>query len=302
MAETCKRSMNKKRILLFGGTGLIGTRIQQLLDTYTVIAPKREEVNLEDPYVVEKVVSEADCDVVVYAAGVTNQDFAENNREYTLKINAEIVKYITKETSAKSIPLIYFSTDAVFKGNRLNKPYSETDHIDPINYYGLTKAKGEEVVLNASSKNLILRLVSVYTSSYPQKVDFARRILHDLSQNAACFGITDQYFNPTFSDNAVYGLSRAIEKKISGILHVAARDCISNYNLARRIARKFNYDDKLILPISFHEFFQEKAAKRAQFSCLGTDYSQKILSNYVFRSNSENIDIFYKQYSNTKQL
>lgn len=288
-------------MLMFGGSGLLGTRIRELLSTrYLIVAPVRADVDLMVRNDVEKMIEKMEPDVIVYAAGETNVDIVEKNREYAMKINNEVVSWIAKRADFNSIPLIYFSSDAVFKGNQSERPYKETDAVFPINYYGATKAKGEEAVYNASDKNLIIRLIILYTSVFPYKLDFARNILKKLSGKLPCYGIIDLYCNPTFSDDAVYGLSAAIDKNVSGILHFGATDYVTNYHLAQEIALRFGYEKDLILPTSLLSFFKGKIAKRPSYAWLDTTKAQKLLGKGILHTNSQNVARFHKTFLHFK--
>lgn len=284
-------------MLLFGGSGLLGTRIRELLSSrYAIVAPVRAEVDLMFQNDVEKVIEKTESDVIVYAAGETNVDMAEKNREYSMKINKDAISWIVKRAAFNQIPVIYFSTDAVFKGDKSESPYKETDTISPINYYGFTKAKGEDSVLSVSEKNLVIRLINLYTSFFSGKPDFARNILDKLSRRERCFGIVDQYFNPTFSNDAVCGLSLAIDKKISGILHLGATDYLSNYHFAQQIAYMFGYDKTAISPITLSDFFKGKKAKRAKYAWLNVAKAQKIFGQNLLHTNNQNLEIFHAKF------
>ena len=239
--------MKSTKIILFGSTGLVGSRIIELLSkTYEIVNPTRDEVDLNKDYEIEKFLGKNQADYIVYAAGVTRQDQAEEEKDLALRLNATVPKIIAEIASKNSTPLIYFSTDAVFDGNKSDSPYREEDLIKPVNYYGFTKAYGEEAVLLKSDRNLILRLISVYTGHYEKKIDFARRALLKLSVNEHYEGITDLLFNPTYSDDAVNSLKCAIAKKASGVFHIGSSDIISNYEFMILLAESFSINKKLI--------------------------------------------------------
>jgi dTDP-4-dehydrorhamnose reductase len=282
----------KKKMLLFGGTGLIGSRIKLLLNNYDIYAPNRSEVDITKSIAMEKVVAEYKYDLIVYAAGITNQDIAESNKELTCIINTKAIEWIAKAAAANKIPVVYFSTDAVFPGTK-KSPYTEKDNPAPINYYGKTKLAGEEAVLSASSKNL--RLISVYTGSPHHKTDFARLILRNLSAGKSCYGITDQYFNPGFADNIVLSMNLLVNKKASAILHLGSTDYLTNYEFTKHIAKKFSLNEKMIKKIKLKDFFSERVAKRGKYAWLDSTLSQKILGVGVLQTNQQNIDLFYKQ-------
>ena len=283
-------------MLLFGGTGLIGTRIQELLlEKYNIIAPNRMELDLMNKRAIKSFIGNRKFHVIVYAAGVTKQDVAERKHEIADKLNSLAVGWIANIARLTSTPVVYFSTDAVFKGDKDDSPYRETDKVEPVNYYGISKARGENLVLSTSNNNLVLRLSSVFTGKYERKIDLARKIVEKLSKREECFGIIDQFMTLTFSDDAAFGLLSAIKKNIKGILHLSSTDSISNYNFARLIAIKFNYDENLVIPCKMDEVVKD-GGKRSKDGWLDTTKAQKVLGKNILHSNTQNISKFFLQY------
>ncbi len=284
--------MKKKKILIFGGSGLVGKSLyMQFKDKYEILAPTRQDCDLLRNTSINKFLSGKEFDVIIYAAGITNQDICEKQKKLAIRINALATATIASIAEARQIPLVYFSTDAVFSGSR-EEIRKEQSKVNPVNYYGYTKAEGEKAVL-AYHKNTVIRLISVYSNNFEIKLDFARRIVKDLDEKGITFGIIDQYFNPTYVTNICNGLARVVNDGISGVLHIASSDCISNYEFTMLVAKRYGYASDSVKPIRFLDFTTSKISKRGQYCCLDVEYSRKILGNGVFSSNKENIDSFY---------
>ena len=110
-------------------------------------------------------------DVVVHAATLTDVDKCELNKELAWKVNVEGTRNIVEAAKNAGSFLVYISTDYVFSGDKGN--YKETDKPGPINYYGLTKLKAEEIV--QTQKEYFIGRPSVIYGSTPAagKVNFA---------------------------------------------------------------------------------------------------------------------------------
>jgi len=293
--------MKSTKIILFGATGMVGSRIVELFsEKLEIVSPSRFDVNLTSDNQIQKYLDKNRADYIVYAAGITRQDQAEEDKDLALKLNSQVPKLIAKIASTKSTPLVYFSTDAVFDGNKADSPYLEGDSVNPVNFYGVTKANGEYAVLSEDKHNLVLRLISVYTGKFEKKTDFVRRALFNLNNNREVYGISDLYFNPTFVDSAAFALLESMEKKASGILHIGSSDTITNYEFMKLIVATFKFRNDLLKPIKFKNFFKGHAAKRGQFTWLDTNKGQEILGRKLFLTNKQSIINFFNSYSKIK--
>lgn len=266
--------MNKdsnRKIIVYGGTGLVGSRIVELLSSsFEIIAPSHSEVDLLNKNVVEKHLKKNSPNAIIYAAGLTSIDECEKNPDHAYLLNAKIPGFIAEKVAVLNIPLFYFSTNAVFDGANNRHPYKENDKPNPISTYGKTKLLGEEYVLSASYQNIIIRIIMVYPSNFNKKLDFARNIVKNLKANNKTYGITDQIINPIFVDDVIIALKRMLRKKITGIYHLGAIDYLTNYEFAIKIANVFHLNSSLILPITLDNFFKNSLGKRTKFSWLDT--------------------------------
>lgn len=287
--------MYSRKILLFGGSGMLGTRIRDLLSSeYDIDAPKRINVDLTVKKMVESFIAEKMPNVIVYAAGIASQVSAEQNKSLAKQLNAISAGWVAKSARQNGIPVIYFSTDAVFKGDKRDRPYTEEDRIQPVNYYGLTKAKGEENVLSQSSKNTVIRVESLYTAVFQKKTDFVRNMCESFQKHKEVIGIEDQVFTPTFNDNAVQALKKVVDLNLSGIFHVASKDAILNCKFVELVANEFGFSQGLIKKVKFKDYFND-GIKRGQYCWLDTSKANKTFGKEIIVENNESIKRFALQ-------
>ncbi len=285
-----------KKVLLLGGAGLVGTRIRDLFSTtFRIVSPFHAELDVTNHAAVKLFIAAQQPDVIIYAAGITNPDKAEEYREEAFAVNAEAPRMIAAIAKETKIKLLYLSTDAVFNGSGRH-PFKEDDQTDPVNYYGYTKRKGEEFVLRASDTNSVLRLITVYSDFFSGKKDIARLAIDAFIRRESFAGIMDQYFSPTYVDHVVYAVAQVINKNVSGILHIGARDCISNYAFVSLLAKLGGFEDARITSVSFTEFYKDKKAKRSNYACLDTAKALSILDNSCIVPIAEGLRLFLKNY------
>ena len=133
----------------------------------------RPEIDLTDVNTVSALVARVRPDLVVNAAAYTAVDKAESESALAYAVNAAGAEHAARACASYSIPIIHISTDYVFDGAK-DGPYLEGDPTGPINVYGLTKLEGEQRVMNACERHLILRTAWVYS---PWGANFVKTML-----------------------------------------------------------------------------------------------------------------------------
>lgn len=295
MLNVISEEMKKKKTLIFGGSGLVGSRISELLsDRITVFSPTRKEVDINEIDQVKRAINNIMPDWIIYAAGVTNPDEAEQQKEHAMAINATVPGVITKIARTSKIPMLYFSSDSVFSGAQMDRPYTEDDSLDPVNFYGLTKKIGEEYVLDAFQKNCVVRIITVYSHFSKKKLDIARLAVQSFQQSNSFSGIIDQYMNPTYVDDIAKGVSRIIERDINGVLHFGASDFMTNYDFIKTIAHSCGFGSAKVQRVTLKTFNKNKNAKRGQYVWLNTNKARNLLGEDTISSISEGISRFWQ--------
>ena len=275
----------KQKILVYGITGMTGTRLAELLKSkFRIIGPPHSHLDLTNKSQVLKNIKDVAPDQIIYLAGITKVDEAQQNKKLAFLLNAQVPESIAKISVKLNIPVNYISTDAVFDGRKKGKMYREKDKTNPISVYGKSKLAGEKVILAASKQNSVIRTIMIYSSYFPNRKDFARSALEFLKNKRQFSGIIDQVINPTFVDDLVWAIVKIIEKRPGGIYHVASTDYTSNYGFVRKIAEAFKLDKTLITKTTFKEFFKDKPAPRQQYSVLSTNKFVKEFSAGVLHS------------------
>ncbi len=300
MSKGKTTSSRKQKILVYGITGLLGSRIKDLLsEKYKIIAPPHSHLNLSKLKEVEKNIDETMPDQIVYAAGLTKVDYCQLHPKEAYALNFIAAKTIAQRAAPLGIPVHYISTDAVFDGKKTQKPYRETDKTKPISVYGKSKLAGEEAILEASPKNSVIRTIMLYSSSFPHKKDFARLAYESLKNGEKFIALKDQIINPTLVDDLVHSIDKILQKKASGVYHVAATDYTTNFEFVEKIAKAFKFDKGLIISERFDEFFKDKPAPRAKFCWLDIAKFEKEFGKNTLHTLDKSITIFKKQIEKT---
>ncbi len=262
-----------KRILVFGGSGLVGSNFINLYSkNFEISAPDASSVDILNKDQVAKVTQEFNPDVVVNFAAYTQVEKAESQKDdkngicYLLNaIGAKNVAEVVKEFDKK---LIHISTDYVFDGTKEEGSYTENDKPNPINWYGQTKYFGEQFVLESGCKFTIVRISMPFSPFYELKKDVARFFLDQLRNGNQIRAIEDQRITPTLVSDIAVALKTIIESDVTGLYHVSSTDNVTPLEFAKTIAEVFKLNYSLINPISFDEYNKTKTVKMLKFSWL----------------------------------
>ena len=275
------------KLIITGASGLLGSKLCEVAvrKNHEVYAAYNQhkplhgtpvQFDVSNKNAVEKIFQKINPEAVVHAAALTNVDKCETQKELAWKINVEGTENITKSCKKHQSFLIHISTDYVFDGEK--GMYKETDKPSPINHYGLTKLKGEEHVKNLLDDYCIARASVIY-GSIPAtgKINFALWLLNKLKRKEKVKIVTDQWNSPTLNTNLANMILEVLERKLTGIFHLAGATRISRHEFARLLAENFSLDENFITPVSSEEI--KWIAKRPKDSSLNVNKAYQALKN-----------------------
>jgi dTDP-4-dehydrorhamnose reductase len=274
------------KLLITGASGLYGSKLAELavarnFEVYSCDVQELQvcgnfvKFDVSNKELVNEAFQRVKPDVVVHAATLTDVDKCELNKELAWKINVEGTKNILEAAKSAGSFLIYISTDYVFNGEKGN--YKESDKPDPINYYGLTKLKAEELV-KAQAEYFIARPSVIYGSTPAAgKVNFALWLIDTLGKGERVKIVTNQWNTPTLNTNLAEMTMEVVERRLTGTFHLCGATRVSRFQFAELIAEAFGLDKSLIDPALSSQF--KWPAKRPMDSSLDTSKAQKTLKN-----------------------
>ena len=229
------------KILLLGANGQVGTELQRtLLVLGELKSCTRAQANLKDLQGLRSLIQDYQPNVIVNAAAYTAVDRAESDKNQAELINSTAVGVMAQEAKNLDAWLVHYSTDYVFDGEKLDA-YVESDPTNPINVYGSTKCKGEELIAGSGCKHLIFRTSWVY-GSYGS--NFAGNMIRLFQEKDELSVVSDQIGVPTsaelIADITSVCLMQALRKNtdLSGIYHLAPSGNTSWYGFAQYLLEK----------------------------------------------------------------
>lgn len=173
--------------------------------------------------------------LLINCVALTHLAECERNKDLAERLNARLPEALAEAVEEQGIDFIHFSSDQVFDG-RKRKPYQEGDPLRPVNWYGRTKQSAEEGIGKRNSKALIVRTNIVGFRDRKGNLPFAEWLCQSLIEGKEITLFEDYVTSPIHVRDLSDLVRRAYDAHLSGILHLAARDSVSKYELGYKFA------------------------------------------------------------------
>ena len=266
-------------ILVTGSNGQLGWELGQLAKSYPAfkfVLVDRSQLDLAFPETFEKMIQTIAPDCIVNTAAYTAVDKSETEKDLSYTVNATAVQTLASICKNLAIPFMTYSTDYVFDGEA-TQPYSTATKVDPVNYYGSTKAAGEAMAMEANEDTIIIRTSWVFSSHGNNFVKTMMRLMKERDQLNI---VADQKGRPTYAKDLAMATMKIIEalhagKTIKGIYHFANQGETTWYDFAAKIKAIAGLTCDL-QPIETKDF--PTPAKRPAYSVLDTSRLEEALS------------------------
>ena len=255
-----------KKIIITGSNGLLGQNLTTLLlkekEKYQVTGFSRGKnrsgrkdfkyvsIDLTDKNHLIKELNKIQPNVIVNTVAMTQVDQCEMQRDRCDALNVSVLDSLIQFSEKSNVHLVHLSTDFIFDGYKKGY-YKETDLPNPLNYYGLSKLKAENKLINSNTNHTILRTILVYGKVLDMsRTNIVLWVKESLEAGKLINVVNDQYRMPTYVVNLAEACKAVIEKNKKGIFNVSSTQLLSIYDIAKQIAETFNLNKELISPIS----------------------------------------------------
>lgn len=233
--------MTKPIILVTGSTGQLGSELQELAPQYPQFKFcffSRSQLAIENGEEVERAFALLRPQYVINCAAYTAVDKAESEKEQALAVNATAVGLLANASKRFGARFIHISTDYVFDGTS-REPLKEDSPVAPVNFYGETKLRGEQVATKENSDSIIIRTSWVY-SAYGK--NFVKTMLRLMAEKESISVVADQWGSPTYAADLAQAILHIIEGKQwhPGIYHFSNEGVINWAQFAEAIGTLTN--------------------------------------------------------------
>lgn len=214
-------------------------------------------------------------DLVINTAAFHNVDQCEDEAPSAFMVNTMGVKNLAAVCRDMNIPLMHFSTDYIFDGNK-KEPYVETDCARPISLYGISKLAGEQVIQYMLEKYYIVRLSGLYGLADcvgKKSGNFVEMMIKLAKKEKIIKVVNDQVLTPTSSKDVAEKLFELIRTGKYGIYHMTNTGSCSWYEFTCEIFKLMKLTTR-VLPTTTEEFGAR--AGRPKYSVLDNFNLRKI--------------------------
>lgn len=254
------RTKSSNLILVTGASGLLGANLVlhmrqcdkdviAIYHRHKFVAQGVEslQADLTDKHMVSDLLQCLQPDWIIHCAALTNVDWCEEHPADTHRVNVEMSRDLAVAAHRVGAGLVYISTDSVFDGK--SGHYSEEDAPAPVNVYAESKLAGEEAVRSELERSLIVR-TNIYGWNMQEKHSLAEWILNRLELDQPVPGFYDVIFTPTLVNDLSEIILDMIERRLTGLYHVAGSQPCSKYEFALQLADVFGLQKQSVQPVS----------------------------------------------------
>jgi dTDP-4-dehydrorhamnose reductase len=157
-------------------------------------------------------------------------------------INAHGPSLLAEAADTLQATLVHYSTDFVFDGET-NRPYSESDPVNPLSVYGASKKAGEDAV-RQTRRHYILRLESLFggtgLAGHRATVDF---LIDSIVTGGTVRVVADRTVTPSYTPDVVGATLALIERPDDdgyGTYHCVNSGSTTWLELTEEIARELS--------------------------------------------------------------
>lgn len=252
----------------------------------------RNRLDITNSSNLKKVLDKLKVDTIINCAAYTDVNKAEIEKKTSKLINFEAVGFLAKYCCEKKIQLIHISTDYVFDGNK-KVPYLESDKKNPVNFYGITKAEGENIFLKYKLKNSIIIRTSWLYSEF--NYNFINQIIDKVKTNKNIEITTEETGSLTNANDlakVIIEILPKIQSKVPEIYHFSNSGFSTRFEIAYKINELLNGSSK----VEYNNKYDKKVI-RPKFSALD---SNKICNRFNINNHNwlDSLKVYLKYYQN----
>jgi dTDP-4-dehydrorhamnose reductase len=258
------------KTLILGSSGQLGQDLMRTLGEEAV-GLTHADVDVTDGISVSRIVREHHPDWVINTAAFHRVDDCELNPTFAFAVNAIGAANVARAAAETGAGVVFFSTDYVFSGEGRSRhdPHTESSKPDPRNVYGTSKVAGEQLVMNANPRHLVIRSAGLYGTATSRKGWTFPELMVSKGQNDGWVKVvTDQVLSPTYTHDLAETTQALMERDACGLFHLTNEGECSWYDFAQAT---FDITGIAVNLEPAATITGERRAKRPSYSALASE-------------------------------
>jgi len=228
------------RVVIIGANGQLAHDLAPALAEagHEVVGLTHAQVEVADLDSVRSALRAAEPELVINTSAYHKVDEVEDNPTHAFEVNATGPRSLAIACTEAHAVLVHLSTDYVFSG-RKRRPYVESDAVDPVNIYGVSKAGGEMILRYLWPRHFIVRSSGLYglAGSSGKGGNFVETMLRLAREGKSIKVVNDQTLTPTSTRALAGQIVALVGTEAFGTYHATCQGECSWYDFAVEIFR-----------------------------------------------------------------
>lgn len=218
------------KVLVVGANGQLAQSLIRSAPAGVQCVPlTRTELDIADETAVYRAVEKHQPHIIFNGAAYNLVDKAEGEGAAgAIEINTLGVANLARAGRDAGVPLVHFSTDYVFDGQK-QTPYVETDATRPLSIYAASKLAGENITLACNPQNFAVRVCRLFGPTHADGAgslkkpsgNFPLLMLRLARERGKVRVVNDQIGTPTYTPDLACGVWQLIENSSGGLFHLS---------------------------------------------------------------------------------
>lgn len=278
-----------KKLLITGGSGFVGSYLTRLavknyevFSVYSKHVPNSNDasiiqLDLTDLYKIQTALDKINPHAIIHTAAISKPDECEKFRERTEQVNISATIALAEWAQKNNVRFVFTSSDMVFDGKQGN--YIESDSPNPLSFYGETKARAEQKLLEMNFNCAISRVALVYGLGDSHHVNFFHAMVKHLQRGEKVNLFYDQFRTPIYVENLAQALLELVENNFRGIIHLGGSERISRWDFGLKTCEILNLPKDLLQRTSMFDF--PSAASRPRDVSMNINLGKSLLKTHL---------------------
>jgi dTDP-4-dehydrorhamnose reductase len=239
--------MKYKKIFIAGANGMLGTTLQNIVNTDNFLLTDKEVSNtvkfcdIRDLQHTTQIINEFKPDIILNFAALVDLEYCEKEKDDCYLTNTIAAIHLFNLAKGKNIPYVFISTAGIFGNDK--EFYTEDDQPYPLSAYGKSKYYTEQLLQNQEyEKYWIFRAGWMMGGGPDKDKKFVNKIMKQINLGAKeLFVVDDKLGVPTYTKDFAFSILKHIEEELPyGLYNMVSQGEASRYETAVAINEYLN--------------------------------------------------------------